>query len=567
MKIFLKNIAEKSRKYRMAAIAAGFCMIAVLEVLSYAGFAAASVIASRIWLSGACFTLIVILYGFSDICIKDIRSRNFLPPAGILALIGALLFFVGNIGFGEINPDAAQQLTAGLGSFGRNDLDYTAKAFLGYPARQYVLGALPAFLGGRSIYTLHLGFALPFIAGVMSLYTGLRRKAGASESGPAAALLAVYSVFLFPYIAEYYLNFEQAIYPVALTMIAAGLLLGFLTDGSIASVLALTWTGCLMSNSYTPALASLALLIAILVLVLLSSRPNRNPPLLPEAGGRAAAALAAMSGLLMIVFFIATLIGSRGDRLLQVHESSGVLQTAAVNIYESLTDRNAVFLGMTGIPVMIYLVAGLSFSLKPRDFIISLWVLGTFAAAFMLRGYTVYRSEWILQRAMIVIPVLVAGIAITGFDRLRISGTRMRTGTVALFLAVLCVAGFSNFSRINQSFTYFNHIQPMKYIISDLGNIAGEKGIASDDKFYLILYTDNTLMKNTGDYMKFFYPNAISIVPQGKEFPQDLLLEYPVFIYSIKALPDVPQIGYTEDIVYNNIKRREEIHLYRCIIG
>ncbi|MHB8963947.1 MAG: hypothetical protein ACYC5K_12435, partial [Saccharofermentanales bacterium] len=69
-----------------------------------------------------------------------------------------------------------------------------------------------------------------------------------------------------------------------------------------------------------------------------------------------------------------------------------------------------------------------------------------------------------------------------------------------------------------------------------------------------------------GDYTKFFYPDAVCIVPQGKEFPQNLEPEYPVIIYGIKPLTGVPQAAHAETLVHRNRKRDETVSLYRCII-
>jgi len=107
----------------------------------------------------------------------------------------------------------------------------------------------------------------------------------------------------------------------------------------------------------------------------------------------------------------------------------------------------------------------------------------------------------------------------------------------------------------------------MKYMISDLEDITADGSDGGEEKFYLILYTDNILMKNPADYMKFFHPDAICIVPQGKEFPQDLEPEYTVIIYSGKPLAGIPQAAQTDTILYRNRKRGETVSLYRGVIG
>ena len=55
-----------------------------------------------------------------------------------------------------------------------NDWNYTGTAFLGYPNRQYLIAALPAVFLGRSITALHLGFAYPFLIGLVMLFAEIK---------------------------------------------------------------------------------------------------------------------------------------------------------------------------------------------------------------------------------------------------------------------------------------------------------------------------------------------------------------------------------------------------------
>ena len=81
------------------------------------------------------------------------------------------------------------------------------------------------------------------------------------------ALLPCFSLLCFPFITEYYQNFEQAIIPVSLTMLAIGLYLKLLIHNDIKLYIAIAWTGCLMADSYTPVLASMGLLIVFILLL------------------------------------------------------------------------------------------------------------------------------------------------------------------------------------------------------------------------------------------------------------------------------------------------------------
>jgi hypothetical protein len=227
-------------------------MISVLELLAYRFHGIFSVVASRIWLIGGAFCLISILYYYIHSVLSDIKEKKFLSAGALLLLTLFLILIIGHVSFTEINPDAAQQAAAGMNSFQKSDLNYTGKAFLGYPNRQYIIAALPAFFFGRSIATLQTGFAIPFILGILLMYCGLREWAQNKKVNTGLAVLPVFALFVFPFVTEYYINFEQAIYPISYTMIAIGYFLILLCEPNMASLIGLAWTGCLFCNSYTP---------------------------------------------------------------------------------------------------------------------------------------------------------------------------------------------------------------------------------------------------------------------------------------------------------------------------
>ena len=62
------------------------------------------------------------------------------------------------------------------------------------------------------------------------------------------------------------MNFEQAITPVVLTMLGIGLFLKLTMEPDILSIMAVSYVGCLMADSYTPVLALLGLLLVFLCL-------------------------------------------------------------------------------------------------------------------------------------------------------------------------------------------------------------------------------------------------------------------------------------------------------------
>ena len=95
------------------------------------------------------------------------------------------------------------------------------------------------------------------------------------------------------------------------------------------------------------------------------------------------------------VFFIATLLDRRKDRMTELYDGESLLPLVFKTLSEFLTDKNAVFMGMLGIITLIYLLASLTLQLKKRDFLLSLWVLGVFVSSRLLVGYTSYSYNFV----------------------------------------------------------------------------------------------------------------------------------------------------------------------------
>jgi len=539
-----------------------FTTISLLEFAAYTIKGVFSIAAAWLWILGGIVTFFSVALFFVSSVKQDFLNKKILSLCAILLVIIYLLTLPGNINMTEINPDAAQQAAAGLESFGSIDFNYTEKAFLGYPSRQYIIAALPAFLFGRSITTLHMGFALPFIFGIMLLYCALRKWAEKLNIETSLAVLPIYVLFVFPFVTEYYVNFEQAIFPIALTMMAIGFFLLFILQPNIINILGLAWVCCLFSNSYTPGLASLGLMVVFIgIIIYLYIKKTKSIPLSAEAPIITAKSLILVE-VNVISFFIATLFASRSDRITEIRPVKNVVLFSGKSIYDFLLDENAAFFGMLGIFIIIYIVASITFRLKTRDFLISLWVMGVFIASNLLSGYTSYQPAWIMQRALVVIPVIVVEVSLLLFEKISTRKLKVGKEWIVIIALSFSLAGLNNFKQINQSFTYFNHVQPMKYMIRDLDETAKSNELNSMSRFNIVLYTDNIMIKNLSDYCKFFYPNAKVFTPENHQFPHELNQSLTTLEYSdMEIFPE----NESDLITYKNDKHNMEVIWFRRI--
>ncbi len=565
----LADLFTAELKGRGCVIFIGYLVLtAVLEILSYRLKGVFSAITVRLWLfTGALCFLAFLIMAFKNLC-RDIKAKSWLNIVGILLPVILLFFFIGDVVFSDINADAAQQAAAGLDAFNEPDFNYTGKAFLGYACRQYLISAIPALIAGRTIGTLQLGFAYPFIIGLVFLFFELRewnKKEGLPEH---YALFPVYSILAFRFISEYYMNFEQAITPVALTMLALALFIRLYIKPDAITVIGLGWTINLMCNSYTPVIASLGLLAAafgLLIILLCTSCFKRNGISLKSidrASLQKILMLIAMLGYTGLVF-LSTTLGERADRLTSFREDSSVSDVALESWKEFFTDTNAHFLGIFAGIIILYMLLSLLGRFTFWDFMVSCWVLGVVFFSNYLVGYTAYQKEWILQRNMIIIPVLCSSIYIALMRFIKQKSLTLKTIPTVILLCTGLLISIFNFYQPHQSFTYFRYIQPVKYMYSYMEDTLKEENLKATDKFSVVLYTDNVLESNIYDYAKFFYPNAevwSETYEECNPYPE---FEGPAFLFSQDGCIGPFAYEDCEQRTFFNSRYNSEITWYR----
>lgn len=531
----------------------------VLELLAYMVGGLFTIIESRLWLLGG-----ILCYGFITICFLktlyyDVKRKNFVSIVGLLAFIIFFGYFVGNINYSDVNPDATQQMAAGISSFQQKDWNFTGSAFLGYPNRQYVIAAIPALIFGRSIYTLHIGFAIPFFLGMIMMYLGLREWCQKSEVSDKAALVALYAMLAFRFVAEYFMNFEQAITPIALTMMAVGMFLKFVKNPSCLYLIFIVWLGSFCAGSYTPVLASLGLLVVFLVMYAID---------LYQAGSEKYVSVEypieviksigyALAGIVSVTLTI--LLHTKAEKLEQTREEVSIVSYCFECIRDFFFDKDAVFLGGVGLLILAYMIFSLTFHLKLHDFMIAIWVLIVVVLANYMTGYTTYQKAWILQRTLIIVPVLIAGITIAWLPYLK--NMKIEVGSVLLMI-VLGLTGMYNFKQVHQSFTYFNYVYPMKYMLSATADEIQGAGLGREDEFNLILYTDNNLQTNLECYTRFLYPNAHSYIGTCSDMVTEEDSTLPTIVFSEQMSVKEKYHGELKEYTYFDQRYKTKITWY-----
>ena len=502
------NIAKTIRVFIAIAILLIFC-----ELMTYLRISVFSWLTPRLWLVSAFVIACMIIYRGICRLIIDIKHKNILPLfvafAGVLLLLWPMIDNSRSV----LGQDATQQMAAGLAAYGKSDMNYTGQAFLGYPARQYLLSAWPALILGRTYLALKIGFAWPFWLGLIIFADGLRKWTGHKKlaKGEYLVMFCLTAVMAFPYITEYYLYFEHTLYPLCFTLQLIGWLFHFYSKPTLLSAFAIVWTGIMLIYCYTTALAVVCLLVLLLLCVGLLRRDR----------GFFKSFHLVSAGVITLNFVFSIIFG-RGDRasVLRSNEMAELAQAAVNGLKIALLHQPAVYASFLLPLIWFYLVAGLGFRIGKLHFVISGWIIAVFMLSQMLQGYAVYPAPISFSRTLITVPVLVTGwfLALTGYGgepgliecykkrcsqvnsnsrQQKLIRTISPVASIIIILAIVAnlIAGFAHIAEPKvqgdaAKYIAPGYLRPMNLLMLDLNEQLAAVGITQDDEFNLVLCTD-----------------------------------------------------------------------------
>ena len=372
--------------------------LSLLEIAAYFTHGAIPVTASRAWaLMGVTyFAATGMLIGGS--LLSDLWKGKFVFALLVIGL-GIMIFYgLGNIYHLQVNYEAAGQLANFL-KYNVNKLDwgYTQPGYLEYPARQYIIVAIPSLLFGNDVLSLHLGYAIVFYSGVLCFFLGVRQYFSIRQHGELWALFTVLSCFTFPYLIDWLYRMEQAILPITLVMHTLGWFLLSLEKVTPPKVLILAWIAGLMGTSYTPALAAWILLQIFFLLVLVrAARQRRHPRIVLWASVLA----------YTLIFGLCSFL-TRGDiRLTPQSGLSAESFLIALKVF-FLGDPQEFMPAPVAILVAIFFLLALTGRLGFIKWITAGWSLAVVYFSANSSGMTPYDPVYRMSRSTLLIPVMM----------------------------------------------------------------------------------------------------------------------------------------------------------------
>lgn len=540
--------------------------ISVLELLAYRYHGIFSILAAWVWALTGIVCLGMFCFSLASRLKNDWKKRHFFLLLAYLLLLGFFCFFIGNLSFSDISYEAALQTAAGLSSFQVPDLNYTDVAFLNYANRQYVINALPSLLFGRSIVTLHLGYAIPFLIGLTLWFLELRawlKECGFREE---YALLPLYALPTFPFITEYFMNFEQTLTPISFTLMGLALLLRLYRNQDLPSIIGLSFVGGMCCNSYTPVLAFFGFLGFFTVFFGLKALRK------PVTSSSAHKALLCFGLFVqLIAYFIATLATPQKSMISTVNQDVSLFKAAFQSWFDFFSDTHVAFFGIWLGAVLLYLFFSCLGQLRLTDFFTAGWILLTVFFSSYMTGYTSYMKCHEIQRNMLILPVFLTALFflllrfLKWVRRSNLSQKillRIRKTLLPLTLLFFLLLGTFHFIQPHRSFLYYGYVQPIKYLFDYTESVLKERNIADTEEFNLIFLTDNHLQSNLADYCAYFYPNAHTYVSGTSEFPSEPDNSLPTLVFSESSASPVSGFSIRDHRTWYHVRYRREFILF-----
>ena len=576
-KSFLKTCADfltgaLDKKQFIALLIYGSLTI-FLELMSYIVGGVFSIIASRLWIAG----FILFVLAFIGIVCKQIKADSenkvSLLPILFLVVVVFFAFQIGNYGFSDIGYESPRQVVSGLDALEETDWNYTGWGFTGYPIKQYILNALPSVFLGRSFFALSLGFAFPFLMGLILLFIELRKFLKAVGADENFAILPILMIAFCPYVDEFYYIFEQSMTPISFCMIIVALFLRVVRKPSLLSFVLLFWNVCMLPFMYTPALALMGLVLVLFVyhgvLVLLgksfcSVYEGKMKVYYSTSLFVAAAA--------PVICFACTLLKEREDRFISGYGEDGdpeKIKEFFTAFKTFFIQGDSAFFGVFGAFVLIYMVCALTLRLKRYHIIVSLWCIATSFFSFMLPGVSevynfYYKTSVLAQRNLVIIPVLAVCMLTAVIECLQGKELHFRKDLLSIVCVSFFLFGFNSLFYVHKVFTDNNYIQNMKYIIKYCEEVTEYHGCNYDDEFVLALHFNNGYFSNPYNYTQYFFPNAKVCTFTAEEYSGVSIYDviYPRFCFSESAATQNYYNASFKNRSFHNYRYGEDTTLY-----
>jgi len=390
------------------------------------------------------------------------------------------------------------------------DWGFNQTCLFGYPAREFLLSALPS-LFGRNLVLLNLGGSLFFFLGLIIFSSGVLKYFNYHKYGDilnAIFLSSFYHIYFFNHFQFYY---EHSIFLFCFSLILVGLYFHWKNDqdGFDYSLFGILFF--YLIYSYTPSLSLLAFVIPVIIYYLFQIKNRKNVILI------------AFLTLSIILSLISSFNFRRDLNITNTQEKP--INELIIDIRNSFkhilfqTERQPFFSPLFTFVFVSAVTSSLFFVFGKGNAYVSCWIVLTIIISVVSKGYAYYGIDFRLQRATLIFPVFY-GTLITILEKLNFKAKKLYKILIILYLLVLTSGLYYHIDFLSQRtkdvLDDFQVINQIKTIVSEKQHL---------EKIYIVGNTDGKFLP-LNDSLQYFFPDIKSeIFPEFNcVIPQNTLL-------------------------------------------
>jgi hypothetical protein len=469
-------------------------ILCLLEIGAYRTRGVLPVIASRVWaLMGVAYfaTTATLIVGS---LLGDLRKRKWYFALLLIGLAIMVFYRLGDMYHLQINYESSKQLASFLTfNIHRPDWGYTGHAFVGYPARQFIIVAIPSLLFGNEVFWLQFGYAMLFYSGVLCFFLGVRHHFSTKQYGELWAVVTVLSCFTFPYLVEYLYNMEQILLPISLVMHALGWLLLVLEKLTAPRAVVLAWIAGLLGTSYTPTLAAWLLFQGFFLLLVIQALRKKCWP--EVVLWFSVGAYTLVFGLCSFLTRIDVRLGSKPG-----HFTESLLKALKVFFLGHPQEYMPAVLALL---VAVFFLLALTWRLGFIKWIIAMWLLAVVYFSANSSGYAPYDPVFTLYRSILLIPIMMLACWDSYLDLLKKFAVWKRIESIVAI--TLCVAAVAVTIHVYVQREKRYAPYGKEFLISFLLNKAEAAGIRRQPATFISM-TNHVTYHPIQGYGEYFFP-------------------------------------------------------------
>ena len=360
---------------------------------------------SKMELFGALYWLIsqFVLLGYALYStlwlIKQAQSKRFRALLLVCAIyLASIVFYTNNVV--SLQHETTQQIGCMMRGFDQVDWLFRKNCFVGYPARQYLLPAMPSVLFGRSLVALQLGGLLYFFIGIAIFAKGVASFLKKNHAPEVVGAIVIGALPFFYFVNQRVFYAEQSNYPFSYALILCGLFFIYFAKKGWLELIVLSIALLHTVYIYTPGLALPALAILLAIHLLYQKNIGRKQKLW------------ILLTMIFVYVHFAFSLQFRGDirivpeKTTQSQLSSDLYRSFGNLAYPLGTQAfvSPIFAGTFVVLLAYFLLGFVGFEFSAVAF----WIVGSMVVAIMTRGYYLNSIDFRIQRWIVVVPVFLS---------------------------------------------------------------------------------------------------------------------------------------------------------------